>query len=99
MRFEYRVEKKVSKKERERETSGCNFFQNKRAFIGLESWYFILPGKARNSCIAVQKSGGKVRICFKSSCYDTMCDDTMVTRGQGWAWKQGPSSVIELQAP
>lgn len=59
MRFEYRVEKKVSKKKRERETSGCNFFQNKRAFIGLESWYFILPGKARNSCIAVQKSGEK----------------------------------------
>lgn len=98
MRFEYRVEKKVSEKERERETSGCNFFQNKRVYrVGKLVFYFT--GQSPKFLYRCTKVGGKVRICFKSSCYDTMCEDTMVTRGQGWAWKQGPSSVIELQAP
>lgn len=47
----------MKKRERERRQVVTSFKIN--AFIGLESWYFILPGKARNSCIAVQKSGEK----------------------------------------
>lgn len=98
MRFEYRVEKKVSEKERERERRQVvtSFKINAR----LSGWKAgILFYRAKPEIpVSLYKSRGKSQDLFQIQLlrYDVRRYDG---NKRTWAWKQGPSSVIELQAP
>lgn len=89
------ITKRRRKKKKKKKT--WNFVTSFKIHARLSDWKRgILPGKAPNSPIAVQSREEKSG--FVSNPVVTTCDDTMVTRGQGWAWKQGGVSST-LQAP